>query len=395
MTVLAASIAGLRVTKLVIRVPQRGPWVADADIDVAAELAGKVAVTVGDLVMHGTVLPQYSGTFTGKACARVVAGAASWGKLIPARRYHNDARIRTSIVVGDIVREAGETITPLEQGIPVLEGVPDRLGIDYVREAAPASRALRQAIGNATWFVDYDGNTRVQARAEADATVPFEVLDYDPRTRIATVVTDHPEGIGVGTVLRSKRLPYSVTVRELTITVQGGAIRLLCRATSTQDQRVIAGLRALVRETFPTYAFMCPRRYRVVDRAGDRLDLQIVKKTTGLPDVLPIAMWPGLAGGWTKLEKGTEVVVQFIDGEQPIVTHYAPKGAVGFVPMEAELDASSRVMIGRTASETLLGAGTGTVVCEGDTITLSDGSTGVVTINAGHGVIPAKSKVKA
>jgi len=150
--------------------------------------------------------------------------------------------------------------------------------------------------------------------------------------------------------------------------------------------KLLDTIRSLVRETFPRYDYLGPRRYRVVRLSVDRLELQIVKAATGLPDILPISMWPGVAGAWAKLSPGAEVLVQFIDSDpaQPIVTHYAPKGGVGFVPVEVSIDADDWIKLGRAAA---------VVVREGDTITLADGSTGTIVINAGFGGF--KSKVKA
>lgn len=122
--------------------------------------------------------------------------------------------------------------------------------------------------------------------------------------------------------------------------------------------RLLDTVRSIVRETFPRYDYLGPRKYRVVRLSANRLELQIVNRSLGLPDLLPIAMWPGLAGAWAKMTPGAEVLVQFIDGDpaQPIVTHYAPKDGNGFVPVEVEIDASSKVTVGDSASEVLLGA---------------------------------------
>jgi hypothetical protein len=56
-------------------------------------------------------------------------------------------------------------------------------------------------------------------------------------------------------------------------------------------------------------------RYRVVKVAGDgRLSLQAVRSGLGLPDVLPIAIWPGFAAGEVNPREGSQVLVEFLDG---------------------------------------------------------------------------------
>jgi hypothetical protein len=107
--------------------------------------------------------------------------------------------------------------------------------------------------------------------------------------------------------------------------------------------RLLDTVRSIVRETFPRYDYLGPRKYRVVRMSADRVELQIVNRALGLPDILPISQWPGAAGVWAQLQPGALVLVQFIDGDpsQPIVTHYEPKGGAGFRPVEMHLCAGS------------------------------------------------------
>jgi hypothetical protein len=94
------------------------------------------------------------------------------------------------------------------------------------------------------------------------------------------------------------------------------------------------------------------RRYRVFKMSVNRVELQVVDKTLGLPDVLPASMWPGLAGVWAKLRPGAVVLVEFVEGSavRPIVTHYEPRDGAGFLPLELLLDAEELVSIGPSAA---------------------------------------------
>src|SRR5690606_14875861 len=81
-------------------------------------------------------------------------------------------------------------------------------------------------------------------------------------------------------------------------------------------------------------------RYRVIELAGDRVNLQIVKKRTGMPDALRVPHWPGSPGVEFDLTPGAEVLVEFLDGGDPswpAVTGYAGKGGVGFEPASMEI----------------------------------------------------------
>ncbi len=50
--------------------------------------------------------------------------------------------------------------------------------------------------------------------------------------------------------------------------------------------------------------------------------------------MLPVSMWPGVAGAHAELQLGAHVLVEFIEGDRrlPIVTGFAGKDSPGFVP---------------------------------------------------------------
>jgi hypothetical protein len=112
--------------------------------------------------------------------------------------------------------------------------------------------------------------------------------------------------------------------------------------------RFIRSIQTIVRETFPNYEFLAKYRYRVVKMSGDRVDLQAVSKDLGLPDMLPVQIWPGLAGASANLTPGAIVLVEFIEGNptMPIVSHFEPEGGGGFRPVHSFVDASERVFLG-------------------------------------------------
>ena len=80
-------------------------------------------------------------------------------------------------------------------------------------------------------------------------------------------------------------------------------------------------------------------RYRVLRLSVDRVELQAVRKGAGLPDLLPVSMWPGVAGAHATLALGAEVLVQFVEGDRtmPIVTGFAGRGGQGHVPTLLEI----------------------------------------------------------
>jgi hypothetical protein len=165
------------------------------------------------------------------------------------------------------------------------------------------------------------------------------VLAYDPRDRIVTLGVDDPGAVGIGSVL-SERLEAPVTVRSLELRVTAGELRVLawCGASEAGYGQISGLLRSIAqratdRQLHGLY------RYRVTRMVGDRVELQAVKRIVGLPDLLPLSMWPGIAGAHAELAPSADVLVQFVEGDraQPVVTHFAGKDGTGFVPTRLTL----------------------------------------------------------
>ena len=315
-----AALNGHRTKHVRIWVPNVGPWFFDADlvdkVDLA-KLAGKVTLTVGDLELVGTVHPVSSGTFGEATTVRVVAGAGQWGKLLRAKGYHNDGAtspspnekrgsgVKAITIVTDAARETGETLGTFKPAN-------DRVGDDYVRRAGPASQVLEDALGGRPWWVDYAGVTHGGERpkgkpAAADA---YELLEYDPRSRMATLAMDDLTAVSIGTVLE-QRLDAPQTVRELEVTIAEGAMRV--RAWCGDDARALARLPALL-EAFIKRAtggkLYGKYRYRLVSMGAGvvadarRTNLQAVSKAVGLPDMLLIHMTPRRCGRKLRARSG-------------------------------------------------------------------------------------------
>lgn len=379
------TLDGRRATAVSLHVPSRGVWFADVDLDGDATLEGAVEVVVGSLTLTGTIAPAFSGVFQLGARYRVLGGAGGWSKPVDARHYHNDAGIKLSTVLGDLAREVGETIS-VQSAADVV------IGVDFVRERAPARRTLEALLSaDASWWVRYDGITEVGARAVVDVGAGVEILDYDPRTRLATLSADDFAPVVIGSRLTA-RLTAPVVVRELDAEAKGSSLRFVawCGDDAGDDGRGARALRALTRD--PRRAFFGVYRYRVVSQAetDGRLTLQAVRKLAGLPDVLPVSAWPGIAGASSQPQLGAIVVVAFFEGDpaQPFVTHYEPSEGAGFLPVSSTIDASGTVHIGPSAVAVQLaggsdavapGAEAGRVVRYGDTIMFPSGSAATPT----------------
>lgn len=153
---MATLVNGLTVFEATVRIPLRGAWVADLEVDGAELLpteAHAVTLYVQGNPLVGTVVPDRQTVYAGRLHARLVGGANGFGKVLPAKGYR---AAPASIVVRDILREAGELLAPSSASLTVMLR-------HWNRTAAPAGRArdaILEALGY-SWRVLPDGTVWV------------------------------------------------------------------------------------------------------------------------------------------------------------------------------------------------------------------------------------------
>jgi uncharacterized Zn-binding protein involved in type VI secretion len=330
---LSTTLNGAAVSALHVYVPNSGPWHATVDMPGGAPLAGAAVIKLGTLELHGTIAPDFAGTHQSVTRARVVGGGYGWRKKLAAKSYHNDAGVKAQLVAADAAREAGETLGAF---VPQFE----RLGVDYIREAAAAASTLQHAAGAAAWWVDFAGVTHAGPRpATPLASDAYHVMAYDPRARVATLGTSDPGRIAIGAILVDQ-LDQPGTIRELHLRATEDELRVIAwLGGSESGAGRLAGLMREIAVRSNDGQLHGTYRYRVVRMAGERVELQAVRKLIGLPDIAPVSMWPGVADTHAQLQLGAEVLVCFIDGDraQPVITHFAGADGVGFVPTQLTL----------------------------------------------------------
>ena len=133
----------------------------------------------------------------------------------------------------------------------------------------------------------------------------------------------------------SERLDAPETIRAFTLRLTAGALTMqaVCGPSRTTNQ-LTRVLRAIVERVMNGWLFG-KWRYRVVSMAPDgRVNLQAVSKLSGVPDILTIEQWPGVAGAHATLSNGAIVAVEFLEGKRdlPVITAYAGKQSSGYVP---------------------------------------------------------------
>lgn len=332
-----ASVGGVPAQNLRLIVGNVGAWHVVADLESDAPVSGSVRVVIGDLVLVGKVDPDYDGVYNLQRKCRVVAGAGGWAMPVESRGYHNDAGVKARLVADDVARSVGETIgtfTPARE----------RLGVDYARQTGPAVRTLADTTGGVPWWVDYAGITHVGVRPAVEGVADaagYEVVAYDPRSRIASLAILDPTAVGIGSVISSTGLPETGTVRQIELSVTPSETRahVWLGGDERSPDRLTGLVRSIVQRVTDSKLYG-PWRYRLVRMAADgRAELQPVRQEAGLPDLAPIEIWAGSAGVHANLAPGAHVLVQFIEGDraQPVVTHVTPRGGAGWIPLTLTL----------------------------------------------------------
>lgn len=330
-----ARLGSVACETLKLTVPNRGQWFADVELTDEATFSGRVQLRVGETTLSGTVVPGMSGEFGLQKFFRVVGGAGEWGKLLGARAYANDAGVKARTIAEDLARETGETLgsfAPEETSV----------GAHFLRDAAPASQTLEAAIGTAAWWVDFAGVTHIGAREER-AVSGVEVEHHHPARGTLSLHLDEIASVFVGGQVRAENLPEPVTITEYEITLRSGKFTCIAQTNSGSSSRSRAAELLLRIAKRANYGLFGKYRYRVVSRQGSKLNLQVVRKRSGVPDVLRVAQWPGIGGAETSPAAGSIVLVEFVEGLRslPVVTGFAPPEGPGHVPDELVLCAGA------------------------------------------------------
>lgn len=362
---MTATLNGVTVTRAQVQVPAWGVWWADVEVDSPEPLTGSVTLAIADVEMVGTV--QSGGALHGRGRYRISGGKGSWGKSIPRLAYHNDAGVKASTVLNDAARACGEELSGATN---------DRLGPHYVRREGAASLALND-IAPRNWYVDLDGITYIGQRVSTAYTGEATRVNPDPASSIIELATESLSGLVPGAVVDG------VTAVDVEVTLDEKRLTARVYGDVTQSSRRVSALAQLVQQLFPDIRYRGVSEFRVVSQDGDRLNLQPVRASLGLPDLSRVAMRPGVAGSRNNVTDGTLVLVAFVNANpsRPVVVNFDSPDNPGWIPQTVEFNTESVALLmtsdafsvtssgssGITASDISLDAGS----------TLTMGSAGV------------------
>jgi hypothetical protein len=316
---MSVTLNNIPVTSAKVFLPAWGVWWADVEVAEPDELSGAATLVIEDQTFIGTITS--GGPLYGRGRYRVAGGAGRWGEEVPAKSYNNDAGVKASLVIQDAASTVGETV----------ESPPDtRLGTHYARANAPASDALHLAAPDA-WYVDRDGVTRFGARSEYDYAGDGTIRLVDASQGIVEIATDEIADILPGVTAGG------VTASDIEIDVTPGAIRV-----RLYSRRMADVWRQLSDRLFPGLRYSGTYEYRVVSQSSERLNLQTVRVSSGLPDLSRVPVRPGVPGFRATWKKGSFCLVSFVNADpgRPVVVGGDAPDSPGWVPDEVSLRVS-------------------------------------------------------
>lgn len=324
---LTLTLNGNRCTDVRSTIPAWGASWHDVALDGEIKLSGSVTLVIADLTVQGTVLA--GGPAIGRSYYRIVSGAGGWGKTLPRKSYANDAGVKLSTVLGDAATAVGETLDPASFDPQT------RIGSAYTRPEDVAGRLL-QVLSPGAWYVGEDGKTRLGQRAPSTLAAPAS-----PTTQI---------DLAAGTVTLSSidkiaSILPGVTVADLTAVdvehtadAKGLRTKVWGKQGAGLSRRLVA-YQAIFEQLDPRRKFRGLTEYRIVSQVNERLYLQPVRTSTGMPDLQRVYVRPGLPGCKATHKLGARVVVGFVDADpaNPAVLNYEDAEGAGFLPTLLEL----------------------------------------------------------
>ncbi len=349
----SATLSGARATAARIQIPAWGVWYADATLDAARSLSGRVSLAIADLEASGTIVSGGPGASqTDRAAFTVVGGAGGWGRIIPPKSYANDAGVKASKVLLDAAREVGEELDGAS-----LAAADRPLGPSWVRPAGMA-RDVMDAVFPRGWYVDLDGRTYV-GRRPAVASKGGTLQNIDRAMAVATLAADSISGLVPGATVEGLE---AIDVEHEIDASTGLRTRLFATRGGNGSRRLDA-LRKIIESMLPDRRFRGIYDYRVTTPAGKRWNLQPIRVSTGMPNLLRVPVRGGAAGYEATLAlTGATVLVSFVDADpsRPAITGFDSPDAPGFLPIDITI-AQGLLGVARMTDPVVAGPFGGTV----------------------------------
>lgn len=343
----SATLSGSRVTSATVSIPAWGCWWALVSIDGEKDLTGAVDLTIADLTLKGTIVS--GGKQQGRSSFHVVGGAGGWGKTIPAKDYSDDAAVKLSTVLKDAAESVKEKID-----LSTIANT-NRLGPDFVRPEQPASYTL-ESVAERGWYVGEDGITHIGRRpAAALTTSATRVTPVDKQRGTLELAAESIAKILPGAIIDG----LEALDVEHSISAKGGVRTMIWgKLGASSFSRRLDAMRQIFEQLDPYRRYRGFTEYRVVTQEGERLNLQPIRVSTGMPELRRVYVRPGVSGCRATVKLGSRVLVAFADADpaRPFVASFEDAEGEGFLPLVLKID----------ATEVLIGNGVKPVAAAGD-----------------------------
>ncbi len=343
----AATLSGRTIIACRITMSAWGVWWADVETDDPAELAGSVTISISGLELVGTIVT--GGTRHGRSRYRIAAGAGRWGVAVTQQGYRSDLGVKLATVLNEVATAVGETLDA--------STISGTIGPAWTREAGPASRQLA-LLAERAWHVGIDGVTRLGVWPSTTYTGAATVEKRDEAHQRMDLAPDTLAGLVPNATVEGE-----VAADVVHTLVEGEAVRT--SVWWAHDGTVRRGdiFGALVARALVSLRYQGMWSYRVVAQTGERLDLQIERTSSGMPDQLLVrvrAGSPGVKAEWTP---GSLCLVTFVDGSpsRPVVVGADDPDSEGFVPAELLFGAPPYLGVGRQTDPIAAGPFAGTI----------------------------------
>lgn len=327
-----ATLSGDPVTTCTTHTPAYGlPWY-DVECATPDARTGAVLLDLGGATFAGTIMS--GGAFNSRTRYRVVGGTGGWGRTVSAKSYANDAGVKLALVLRDVAIECGEVLGPVDPTATV--------GPAFVRPAGPASYVLHRLCPRA-WYVDAAGVTQIGRRL----AVPY----LGEASRMVNDAGQSRYEIAPDAATLSALVPGVVVDGVEAVDVEhavdeSGALRTTLWGRGIADtSRLSEALRRIVEALTAGSKFHALWEYRVIQTqaGGNRLDLQITRVSSGMPDLRNVRIRPGVAGASATPQPGSLVEVAFLNGDpaQPRVVGFDDQDGAGRVATSIALQAGA------------------------------------------------------
>jgi hypothetical protein len=329
---------GVNVLAGAILAPRVGAWRADLDLEgeVASKVSGDIEIVIGSATWKGRAVE--SGAFVGRTKVRVVGGKGGLGKALPAKFYSGAT---AKIVVADLLREGGETLSPTSDAGKLGAVLPF-----WTRHAGTVSEALEVLLDDigATWRVLADGTIWIGTETWPTATLKdLVVLTEDPKESRMTLASESPSLVP-GVTFSGRK------VERVEHTIESGKTRTtVAFGDGSSADPLRTAIAGLVRQETKHVDFFAVRAGKVVSQRGDgTLDLKL--DDPSMPGMTKIPIAYGIPGIEAKVKPGARVHVEFADGSPK-----SPRAVVidssGLLEITVTAVTSAKVSVGPTTLE--------------------------------------------